>query len=143
MGIERIYDPVTDTITDVDLPPPTIEELKAAKLMDLAECRWRHECGGTIVGGLPILTDRESRAILTGAVVNAKDDPAFTVRWKVGAGQFVTLDAATIVAIGNAVTAHVQACFNREDTLTSEIQAAFEAEDPAALEAVDIEAGWP
>lgn len=121
----------------VDIP---LEDLRAAKLAALAERRWQAETGGTMVAGTPIKTDAESTGKITAAYVQASANPAFTVRWKVDTGVFVTLDAATIIAIGDAVTAHVQACFDNEDVLTTAILA---AEDAAALDAIDIEAGWP
>lgn len=119
---------------------PTLEDLRAAKLAELADRRWQAETGGTTVAGTPIKTDAESTGKITAAYVRASANPAFTVRWKVDTGVFVTLDAATIIAIGDAVTAHVQACFDMEDTLTTAILA---AEDAAALGDIDIEAGWP
>lgn len=121
-------------------PGPSFEALSAAKLAALAERRWQAETGGTIVAGMPIKTDAESTGKITAAYVQATANPAFTVRWKVDTGVFVTLDAATIIAIGDAVTAHAQACFDNEDVLTAAILA---AEDAPALDAIDIDAGWP
>lgn len=115
-------------------------DMRATKLAALAERRWQAETGGMVIGGVPIKTDRESTGTITAAYVQASGNPAMTVRWKVDTGVFVTLDAATIIAIGDAVTAHVQACFDNEDVLTTAILA---AEDQTALDAVDIEAGWP
>lgn len=112
----------------------------AEKLAALAARRWQAETGGIVVGGLAVKTDAETSAKLTAAYVQAEKNAAFTVRWKVETGVFVTLDAATIIALGDAVTVHVQACFNREDELTTAILAAADA---AALEAIDIESGWP
>lgn len=121
-------------------PAPSIEDLRTAKLAALAERRWQAETGGTTVAGTPIKTDAQSTGKITAAYVQATANPSFTARWKVDTGIFVTLDAATIMAIGDAVTAHVQACFDREDTLTTAILA---AEDISALAAIDIGAGWP
>lgn len=123
--------------------PIPLDELRDIILDRLAARRWIAETGGIVAHGAPIKTDRESQSVLTGAFVQASANPAFTVRWKVGRGAFVTLDAATIVALGNAVTSHVQACFNREDELTGDILAAFAAGDREALEAIDLDAGWP
>lgn len=44
------------------------------------------------------------------------------------------------IAIGDAVTAHIQGCFANEAALTAAILAAG---DVAALAAIDIESGWP
>lgn len=107
----------------------------AAALDALASRRWQAEIGGITVPQVP--TDHTTRATLTAAYVKAKENPAYTVRWKAGPGVFVTLDADTIIAMADAVAAHVQACFDREDELSAAILA---AEDPAS---VDINTGWP
>lgn len=119
----------------------SLATLKALKLAALAERRWLSETGGIMLGGVPVRTDRESSAILTAAYVKASADANFTItNWKVATGVFATLDAASIVAIADAVTAHVQSCFDREADLTAEIVAAADA---AALSAISIEVGWP
>jgi len=113
---------------------------KALKLAALADRRWRCETGGITFAQMPLKTDEDTQRKITGAYVQADKNPAFTARWKMGAGLFVTLDAATIIAIGDAVTTHIQACFDNEGSLSDQIMA---AEDYAALAAIDIEAGWP
>lgn len=121
-------------------PEASVDSARLSKLVALAERRWQAETGGTTVGGVPIRTDRESTAKITAAYVQASANLAFSVRWKVDTGIFVTLDAEAIISIGDAVTAHVQACFDNEDVLTTAILA---AEDLTALDAIDIESGWP
>lgn len=75
-------------------------------------------------------------------------DPAFTTRWKTASGEFITLDASTIMAISNAVLAHVAACFAREAaviatiedgtiTSTADIDSAFDAVDWPSPEQVE------
>ena len=127
---------------------PTEQELSAldfpfardAKLEALAERRWRAETGGALVGNMPVKSAASSTAKITAAYVQAKANPAFTVNWKVDKAMFVTLDAATIIAIGDAVTSHVQTCFDHEMALTTQIML---AKDAKALDAIDIDAGWP
>lgn len=143
MRIERILDLATGEITQKPVSQRSLTEIRDALFASLSDRRWRAETAGIVVGGAPIRTDRESQSVLTGAYVQATGNPDFAVRWKVGAGQFVTLNAATIIAIGDAVTAHVQACFDHEDQLTTAILTAFGAGDRAALESFDLEAGWP
>lgn len=113
---------------------------KTAKLASLAAKRWQVETGGIIVAGMPIKTDEDTQRKITGAYVQVTRDPSFVVKWKVAPGVFIDLDAATIIAIGDAVTAHIQACFANEAALTAAILAAA---DIAALDAIDIESGWP
>ena len=122
-------------------PAVSLEDAKSALLAALATRRWQAEEAGIVIGGVPIKTDRESQTKLTGAYLKADRDPEFTIsNWKVAEGLFVTLDAATIIATGDAVTAHVQACFDKEAELTADILAAADA---AALAVIDIESGWP
>lgn len=124
-------------------PVVPIGELLDRRLAELADLRWRKETGGIVVGGMPIKTDRESQGLLTGAYIMASANPAFSINWKVANGVFVPIDAATIVMAGDAVTGHVQACFDREEELTTLLISAFAADDAAALAAIDITAGWP
>lgn len=86
----------------------------------LSGYRYQKEIGGITVNGVQIQTDRESRAILTGAYVRAKEDNAYIVRWKTPAG-FVTLNAAQIIAISDAVADHVQKCYAAEADVYSDI----------------------
>lgn len=86
-----------------------------------ADKRWRVETGGINVGGAPIATDDRSKTMIMGARIKADADPDYTVGWKTEAG-FVTLSAAQIVAISDAVLAHVDACFSAEAAVLSDIE---------------------
>jgi hypothetical protein len=112
-----------------------LDKLKAEKRAEIAQKRWEAETGGIILNETEIATDRESQALLTGAVLKAKEDPAYAVRWKARNGWF-QLDSATLIAIADAVRAHVQACFDKEEVLQSQIDV---AETAAELEAVKWE----
>ncbi|MCA3573502.1 MAG: DUF4376 domain-containing protein [Aestuariivirga sp.] len=119
---------------------PTLEELRARKLAELASLRWEKETGGTTFNGMPVATDAVSQTKYIGAVVGAQIDPNAIINWKMADGTFVTLDAQAITALAMAVRAHVQACFDREAGLKAQIEAAITAEGIAA---VDLNAGWP
>jgi hypothetical protein len=69
---------------------------------------------------MTIQTDRESRANIMGARIQAKEDSTYTVKWKTGGG-FQTLDAATIISIADAVRQHVEAAFAAEADVQGEI----------------------
>ena len=97
--------------------------LKEAKYAEIADSRWRAETGGITVNGLEIATDRESQSLLTAAVLKAKDDPSYVVRWKAKNGWFM-LDAQTLCDIADAVRVHVQNCFDNEEQLQIQIDAA-------------------
>lgn len=115
------------------LPEPTFEELKTAKYDEIAAARYAAETGGCTVDGVTIATDRGSQALLTAAVVSARLDLEFKTRWKCADGHFVSLDAMQLRAIGDAVIAHVEACFAREAELVELIDA---AETPDELDAI-------
>lgn len=108
--------------------PMTLADCQAAKKAEIANARWHAETSG--VNG--IRTDRESQAMITGAALKALQDAEYVCSWKTDAG-FVELTAAQILAIADAVRAHVQACFDHERALLALIDAAETVED---LEAV-------
>lgn len=79
--------------------------------------------GGISVGGVPVATDDRSKIMIIGARVKADADANFTTQWKALTGEFITIDAATIIAISDAVLAHVDACFAAEAVVLSAIEA--------------------
>jgi hypothetical protein len=119
---------------------PTLDELRALKLAELANHRWERETGGTTFNGMPVATDAVSQTKYIGAVVGAQIDPDAVINWKMADGAFVPLDAQAITAVAMAVRAHVQACFDNEADLKAQIEATSTAEKIAA---VDLNIGWP
>lgn len=98
---------------------PTKPELSAYA----ADKRWRVETGGIVVSGVSVATDDHSKMMIMGARIKADRDAAFTTQWKVASGDFVTIDAATIIAISDAVLSHVDACFAAEALVLEQITA--------------------
>ncbi|WP_454917419.1 DUF4376 domain-containing protein [Xanthobacter sediminis] len=133
-AVLAIYEEVTGAST------PTLESARADALAQLADRRWRAETGGIVVGGLPLPTDERAQLKITGAAVAAERDPEMSITWKCTGGVWVTLTAAQVLALADAVRAHVQAAFDREATLAGAITA---AETVEAVAAIDIETGWP
>jgi len=111
--------------------------LKEALADYAAATRWQVETGGIVVGGIGVATDDRSKLMITGARIKADADPDFTTRWKTAAG-FATIDAATVIAISDAVLAHVDACFAAE----AAVLAAIEAGDITTTAEIDA-ADWP
>jgi len=109
-----------------------LEAAKAAKRAEIAAARFAAETGGIVVGGAEIRTDRESQGLITGAALKAIQDAEYSCSWKTDDG-FVQLSAPQILAIADAVRAHVQSCFDHERALLALIDAAGTLED---LEAV-------
>lgn len=119
---------------------PTLDELKQAKISELAAKRWQVETSGTIFNGMSLATDTVSQIKYVGAVVGVQMDPSNTLKWKMADGSFVELDATAITAIAMAVRTHIQACFDKEADLKVLVEAAISKEE---LDAIDIYTGWP
>ena len=113
--------------------PMTLDEAKAAKKAEIAAARYAAEVAGVTVGGFTARTDRESQALITGAALKAMQDAAYSCTWKAESG-FVTLNAATVLAVADAVRTHVQTCFDAEAAKCILIDA---AETVEAVEAVE------
>jgi hypothetical protein len=111
-------EPVITTV-QVEIVPPTQTEL----LQHNATERYRRETGGTVVGGMPVATDDRSKMMIMGARLAAQADPDFTTQWKNIDGSFATINAATIIAVSGAVSAHVAALFAAEATIAADISA--------------------
>ena len=114
------------------LPPEPVDLIAYA-----SSKRWAIENGGFTFSGFNVATDDRSKLMISGARIKADKDPEFTTRWKTDSGAFITLDAATIIAISDAVLAHVDNCFAIEAdvidaiadgtiTTTAQIDLAFE-----------------
>lgn len=116
---------------------PTLDELKAQKKTEIAAARYEVETSGTTVNGVLIDTGRDSQALITSAALAAVIDSSYSLNWKTDAG-FIHLSAPEIIAVAQAVRAHVQACFDREGELVALVDAAKTVED---LDEIII--SWP
>ncbi|WP_084649819.1 DUF4376 domain-containing protein [Stappia stellulata] len=92
----------------------------------LAEIRRAHETGGVTatVGSdvIDVATDQEGRTNLLGARVAAEQMPDFTTVWSANNGRF-ELDAAGIIALSNAVLAHINGAFIAQAAIVAQIDA--------------------
>jgi hypothetical protein len=117
-------------------PPPA----PSAPPVDLTayamSARWKKETGGISVGGVPISTDDRSKLMIVGARVAADADANWSTVWQGADGNAYPLNAVQMVAISNAVQAHVANCFaifasvaasidNHSITAPAQIDAAF------------------
>lgn len=113
-------------------PTPTLDELKEVKKIEIATARFTAETAGITFNGVKIETNRESRGLITGAVVQALVDPTYSLQWKTPTG-FIPLTAEQLKAVGAAVRKHVQDCFDKEAELLKKIEEAKSAEELAAV----------
>ncbi len=115
------------TIVVPDAPPLTpLQELDNARLSQkekIAASRYAAETAGLVVNGSTVKTDRESQAMLTGAWVTVQMKPTALIDWKAENG-WTKINKATVEALADAVSTHVQACFTRECQLSAQIDAA-------------------
>ena len=119
---------VTDVVISDAPDEIVLQDARDSKKAEIAAARWEAETAG--IDG--IKTDRESQALITGAALKAMQDSEYSCRWKTESG-FVELTAPQILAIADAVRAHVQGCFDREAELVALIEA---AESPEELNAI-------
>jgi hypothetical protein len=119
--------------------PKTLSQVKQTKLADLAALRWQKETAGITVNGAHIATDDRSRANLIAVRIKVKESAAYTVNWKTDTG-FVTLTAAQIIAIADAVAFHIQECFDNEADHATAIEALTDVQTAIAY---DFTTGWP
>lgn len=108
--------PVEDGGPQTNHPGMTLQEYAAAK-------RWEMEVGGIEVNGLTVATDDRSKTMISGARVAAMANPDFKTSWKGAGGEFVPLDAHAVIAISDAVLAHVSNCFATEALVLADIEA--------------------
>lgn len=110
------------------LPEPDWLALIAAR-------RYQAEIGGITIAGLPVDTDDRSKLLINGAATRATRDSGYVLKWKTAEG-FIDLPAEQVLIMADAVSDHVQACFNRE----AELQAAL---GDGSITAEMLEQGWP
>lgn len=131
------YDTNDQTFKHIAPPAPTFDELKAQKKAEIAAARYDAETAGVTVSGALIDTGRDSQALITGAALAAMLDKNYSLNWKTTSG-FIHLSASEIIAVAQAVRAHVQTCFDREAELCALVDAAETKED---LDEIII--SWP
>jgi len=107
--------PIEEGQPQTNHPGMTLAEYAAAK-------RWEKEVGGIEINGLTVATDDRSKTMISGARVAAMANPDFTTAWKGSSGEFVPLDASAVVAISDAVLAHVSNCFAIEAQVLADIE---------------------
>ena len=109
--------------------PATVDDLlgRAAPAPDLLAYakarRYQTETGGVTINGVPFATDDRSKLLLTGARSAAQADATFKTPWVAADGSTHQLAAADVIAVSNAVLAHVNACFTAFATLAAGLAA--------------------
>ena len=75
--------------------------------------------GGILFNGAPIPTDEKGRGFVAGAYAAAQANPSLSKRWQISNAPivFVTFTNAELLALGLAVDAMVQSCFDVLDDM--------------------------
>jgi hypothetical protein len=120
----------------------TLQERRDILIPRIENMRWDKEVGGMAFGGVVIPTDDRAKTLIMGARTAAVEQgEEYSDEWKISPGVYVPLDAAAAVALGDALLAHIRACFAREKAL---ILAVIDAQSHDELDDVEnsIEEGW-
>lgn len=121
---------------------PTLQEVKQARLAELATFRYHKEIGGLTLNGYFIATDDRSKTLLLGARMLADTAIAnnvnFSIDWKTENG-FQPVNAQTIVALSNAMSQFVQHCFTVEAGHSAMINSLTTIE---AVKGYSFNSGW-
>lgn len=96
--------------------PPVVDLVAYAK-----DASWQKEVGGITFAGIRIATDDRSKLMITGARVAAMSDPNWTTRWDAADDTTHEINAPTMIAISEAVSAHVNECFAIRATVKASI----------------------
>jgi hypothetical protein len=119
------------------------DALVAAKndaLAALADKRWQIENGGTTINGIPVSTDDRAKTLITGAADRARRGAQSSFSFKSADGEFVTIDAATMILLDDSICDFIQDCFVQEKALADLI---FTATSEDEARAIDQSVGWP
>lgn len=134
---------ITDNQAAALMRPP-VADRKALLWNDAKVRRDAAIDAGVPVAGIGTFdSDPASRANITGAVTMAliaqSAGSPFSIGWKLADNSVVTLNAAQMIAAGLAVGQRVAACHAHAQSLGIAINA---ASSHAALDAIDVSAGW-
>lgn len=120
------------------------EEAKTAKLNAVNALRDQKEASGFSYLGKVFDSDERSAARIFGAVQAAQAalsaGQPFSIDWTVQDNTVVSLDAAATIGMSVAMAQHANALHQHARELKAAIDAAH---SQTALDAIDVETGWP
>lgn len=111
----------------------TIESVREFLKVDLCDKRYDFETAGCNFYGAVIRTDRESQAQLLATSYCLRFGLATRIDFKAANGWMVIDTEQQILAVGTAVTQHVQKCFTTEKMISEEIDAMTDLNQLASL----------
>lgn len=117
-------------LTDDEILARQSEEVAAvSEALDAYKSIYRDQkiLEGITVSGVTIGGDDTTQNRLMAARILAKEDASYTVNWKSSNG-FVSLNAAQVIVLADALRDHVQKCFDAENSLTGSYATILEVE---------------
>ena len=123
---------------------PSLPEKQLALLRQVEILRDEAIHSGMAVGTAIYDTDADSIRNITGKALKAttaivKAETGWSTPWKLADNTMTTLDADGMIAVGEALDAHITASYARSWELKAEIAAATEE----TIDTIDVTAGWP
>lgn len=113
-----------------------LADKKTQAMETLYQNRLNKDYGGTVIGGIPIYTDRESQALLANAYLAAKNGLLEDgTDWKVGVGTYATITKEQIMALYEGVLAFIKQNYSDEKAKVLAVNACTTL---AELEAIDL-----
>jgi hypothetical protein len=117
-----------DLATEAWFDPRTLDDLKEAHWRLMKQQRTAAEYGGFDWDGSRFDSNAASQSKIQGAAQLAQiammQGQPFYISWTLSNNTARTLNAAQMVAVGMAMSAHINACFERGRLLRSQIEAA-------------------
>lgn len=123
-----------------DYPDSYLVAQKIVALERLAERRKQASRDFTFAG-MSIVLDADTESAIAKATQGLeRQEPGSFISFEMRRGVFVRLDLIWLQALGDGAFAHVQACFSNVERITNLVYATTTLQ---ALEAIDINIGWP
>lgn len=121
-------------------PPPSLEEVKAAKKAEATAMRDQVRAGGVLFGSVRLAALPEDQGTYGDSITYLGWKPeGTTLKWKAASG-WITVDLPTLRAAAEAVGDFIEALFEAEHVHHAAIDA---LESVEAVQAYDITIGWP
>ena len=122
---------------------PTVADAIAAKLEQLDNKATEVEEQGITVGGNNIATDLRAQLKLTSGVTFFSRNPTLSKRVKLKSNGFINTDKATVEAMQDALSAHLDSVAANHEIHYNAINAINALLTKEEVIAYDINTGWP
>lgn len=138
---DETYSTLANISTDLAVVENTLSYFRKKRRDEARQKRWEQETKGIEFNGMFLRTDSVSQNRVSQLVTTVQaDNTADNFDFEKQEGEWIVVTRNEALAIGKAVSTHVQKCFSNCKTLHDLISA---AETVDAINSVDISVGWP